>query len=58
MTNFAELADRLKTELAKTIAGQKECIEEVLVALLAGGHVVIEGVPGLAKTLLAVPING
>ncbi|NIA21952.1 MAG: AAA domain-containing protein [Anaerolineaceae bacterium] len=53
MTNFVELADRLKAELAKTIVGQSRCIEEVLVALFAGGHVVIEGVPGLAKTLLA-----
>jgi MoxR-like ATPase len=53
MTPVAELADRLRGELAKTIVGQAACIDELLVALFAGGHIVIEGVPGLAKTLLA-----
>ncbi len=53
MREFADLAGRLQAELAKNIVGQTECIEEVLVGLFAGGHVLIEGVPGLAKTLLA-----
>ena len=42
----------LKSELAKVIVGQEQVIEETLVALAAGGHALLEGVPGLAKTLL------
>src|SRR6185369_10629220 len=38
-------------EIRRVIAGQEEMLERVLVCLLAGGHVLIEGVPGLAKTL-------
>jgi MoxR-like ATPase len=38
-------------EIRRVIAGQEEMLERVLVSLLAGGHVLIEGVPGLAKTL-------
>ncbi|MBT2556450.1 MoxR family ATPase [Hymenobacter sp. ISL-91] len=42
----------LKAEIGKVIVGQQQVLEEVLVALLAGGHALLEGVPGLAKTLL------
>jgi len=42
----------LKAEIAKVIVGQEAVLDEVLVALLAGGHALLEGVPGLAKTLL------
>ncbi len=42
----------LKGEIGKVIIGQQEAIDEVLIALLAGGHCLLEGVPGLAKTLL------
>ena len=42
----------LKAEIGKVIIGQQEAIDEVLIALLAGGHCLLEGVPGLAKTLL------
>ena len=38
-------------EIRRVIAGQEEMLERVLVCLLSGGHVLIEGVPGLAKTL-------
>jgi MoxR-like ATPase len=41
----------LKREIAKVIVGQDEVVERILVALIAGGHVLLEGVPGLAKTL-------
>jgi MoxR-like ATPase len=44
--------NRLRDELAKSIVGQEEVIEQTLVALFAGGHALLEGVPGLAKTLL------
>ena len=43
----------LKTELARVIEGQENVIESLMVALVAGGHVLIEGVPGVAKTLTA-----
>jgi MoxR-like ATPase len=42
----------LRTEVGKRIVGQSEVIDEVLITLLAGGHAVLIGVPGLAKTLL------
>jgi len=42
----------IRTEVAKALIGQGAIIDQVLIALLAGGHVLIEGVPGLGKTLL------
>lgn len=45
-------ASRLREEVAKRIIGQETVIEEILVALLAGGHALLVGVPGLAKTLM------
>jgi MoxR-like ATPase len=48
----AEVAGRLERELAKSIVGQQRVIREILIAFLAGGHVLLRGVPGLAKTLL------
>src|SRR3954452_1761144 len=44
--------EHIKAELGKVIVGQGEVVEQVLVALLAEGHALIEGVPGTAKTLL------
>jgi MoxR-like ATPase len=44
--------DRIRAELAKVIVGQHWAIERVLVAAFAGGHVLLESAPGLAKTLL------
>jgi MoxR-like ATPase len=43
---------RLRGELSKVIIGQNDVIEQVLIAMFAGGHALLEGVPGLAKTLL------
>ncbi|MDR2419001.1 MAG: AAA family ATPase [Treponema sp.] len=45
------ILDAYKTELAKRIVGQQEMLEGLLMALIAGGHILLEGVPGLAKTL-------
>ncbi len=45
-------ARRLREEVAKRIVGQETVVEEILMAILAGGHVLLVGVPGLAKTLL------
>src|ERR1043166_5442127 len=47
---------RIQNELAKVIVGQREVIEQILIALLAGGHCLITGAPGLAKTLLVKSI--
>jgi MoxR-like ATPase len=44
-------ADRLMNEVGKVIVGQQYMVERILVGLLTGGHVLLEGVPGLAKTL-------
>jgi MoxR-like ATPase len=43
---------RLRSEIGRRIVGQEAVVEEVLLCLLAGGHALLEGVPGLAKTLL------
>lgn len=43
--------NRLRNEIAKVIVGQQEILDDMLIALVAGGHVLLEGVPGLGKTL-------
>jgi MoxR-like ATPase len=48
--------DRIEAELGKVIVGQRDVIEQILIALLAGGHCLITGAPGLAKTLLVKSI--
>ena len=48
--------ERLLKELSKVIVGQRDVLEQVLMAILAGGHCLLEGVPGLAKTLLVSSI--
>jgi MoxR-like ATPase len=52
LQQVAETAVRLEAELAKAVIGQQRVIREILVAFLAGGHCLLRGVPGLAKTLL------
>jgi MoxR-like ATPase len=51
-TEIGDLAARLRGEIGKVIVGQERVIHDVLVALFAGGHILLEGVPGTAKTLL------
>ncbi|MSP12554.1 MAG: MoxR family ATPase [Chloroflexi bacterium] len=51
--SLAELYTRLRNEAAKVIVGQETVFEEILIAFFSGGHVLLEGVPGTAKTLLA-----
>ena len=48
----SQLAQALRLELQKAVIGQTAVIDDVLTALIAGGHVLLEGVPGLGKTLL------
>lgn len=43
---------QVEDEVAKVIVGQKKVIQQLLVSILAGGHCLLEGVPGLAKTLM------
>jgi MoxR-like ATPase len=52
ITRAAEVLQRLKSAIGQAMVGQGPVIEQVLVALVASGHVLIEGVPGLGKTLL------
>src|SRR5215210_7451735 len=46
----------IETELKKVIVGQKDVIEQILIALFSGGHCLLTGAPGLAKTLLVKSI--
>lgn len=46
-----EFVDKLKAEISKVIVGQEYLIDRMIIALLADGHILLEGVPGLAKTL-------
>ena len=48
-----QLRDRIATEVEKVVVGQREVIDAIVAALAIGGHVLLEGVPGTAKTLLA-----
>ncbi|MEM6475184.1 MAG: MoxR family ATPase, partial [Pseudomonadota bacterium] len=47
------LADAIRAEVAKAIVGQDELVDQMLVALVSEGHVLLEGPPGTAKTFLA-----
>jgi MoxR-like ATPase len=51
-TKVTDLAQSLETELARLIVGQKELLRNTVIALIGGGHVLLEGVPGLGKTVL------
>jgi MoxR-like ATPase len=52
INEFITIAQQLEKELCSIVVGQERVIRELLLALLAGGHVLLEGVPGLGKTLL------
>ena len=62
MEPLSSLMERVLYEVKKTVVGQDHFLERVLVAVLAGGHLLVEGVPGLAKTLtvktLAATVRG
>jgi len=55
---FQELAHAIETELGRVMVGQREVIRLVLMAMIAGGHVLLEGVPGLGKTVLVRSLGG
>ncbi len=52
LTDFQEKVNNLRNEISTVIVGQEKAIDLILTAILADGHVLIEGVPGVAKTLL------
>lgn len=52
VTRIISKLNDLKSEIKKKIVGQEEAIDQLLIAFLAGGHALLEGVPGLAKTLM------
>jgi MoxR-like ATPase len=52
VADFARDAGRLRAEIARVIVGQEEVVESALLCLFAGGHLLLEGVPGTGKTLL------
>jgi MoxR-like ATPase len=51
-SEFRENVRRIEAEIAKTMVGQTETVRDVVTSIIAGGHVLLEGVPGLGKTLL------
>lgn len=51
--NPQDFSSRLRSEISKTIVGQDRVVAQLLACLMSGGHALIQGVPGLAKTLLA-----
>lgn len=53
MEKVQSICDQVKSELAKVVIGQEDIIEGILIALFVGGHVLLEGPPGVAKTLIA-----
>ena len=54
---FREVFNRLETEVQRVIVGHDDVIRKVLIAFFAGGHVLLEGVPGLGKTLLVKSLS-
>lgn len=53
----SQFVDRMMAEVNKVVVGQKDMLEAILMGLLTGGHVLLEGVPGLAKTLTISSIS-
>src|ERR687889_77951 len=51
-TEFRSVVTRIEDEIAKVMVGQTETVRDVLICVLAGGHALLEGVPGLGKTML------
>ncbi len=49
LDDFRRDFQRLKSEISKVIVGQQEILDDMLISLIAGGHVLLEGVPGLGK---------
>ena len=62
---FSEKVQSMRAEIGRYVVGQEEAVTHLLAAIIADGHVLVEGVPGIAKTLLAkvlsrlwMPVSG
>ncbi|MCC6621552.1 MAG: MoxR family ATPase [Deltaproteobacteria bacterium] len=58
VAHFKRAADRLRGEIGKIMVGQRDIVDGVLISLVAGGHTLLEGVPGLGKTTLVRTLAG
>jgi MoxR-like ATPase len=58
IADFAARINAIKAQMARVIVGQEQIVEGVLMCLCAGGHVLLEGVPGLGKTLMVRTLAG
>jgi MoxR-like ATPase len=58
VASFKRAADRLRDEIGKVMVGQREIVDAVMMSLVAGGHSLLEGVPGLGKTTLVRTLAG
>ena len=56
LSQATDLVERMRGEIKHALIGQEDVVDQVLIALLAGGHVLLEGVPGLGKTLLVLAL--
>ena len=54
LSNLVQDQDKFYKEIEKVIIGQKNSIEHILIAILCKGHILLEGVPGLGKTLIVL----
>src|SRR6056297_775419 len=54
----SSFVDMIKMEMGKVIVGQKHLVDSLLIGLLSDGHILLEGVPGLAKTLAISTLSG
>ena len=57
VSEFRQAADEIEQQIGKVIVGQENVIRTVLTAIIAGGHALLEGVPGLGKTMLIRTIS-
>ena len=53
--NFVQRYNALKNEMGKVIVGQDKAVDSLLLSIFTGGHCLLVGVPGLAKTLMVTP---
>lgn len=53
----SQFVERMITEISKVVVGQREMVEGIMMGLLTGGHILLEGVPGLAKTLTIATVS-
>ena len=57
LQKFQDKVAAVKTETQKMVIGQHELVDQIILAIFAGGHVLLEGVPGIAKTLLVNTVS-